>query len=211
MSAKVWFIKGLLFLTCVSLAEAAPLPSRQEDPWRHIRNALSDLKVSSQNHEIELRMFAEKLQTQDSSFDQINQELQQTIQAHKDFTRSSLNTVEAKLETVEQSVKGVMADIRQLKTQANESVNLLTQYKHKLTELDELLQAQHQYVKNLESALASVVEVLQVNTSNKTHKVQSGETLEKIARSHKISLQALKEINQLNHDRIIVGQVLKLP
>ena len=47
---------------------------------------------------------------------------------------------------------------------------------------------------------------------SKTYKVQSGDRLEKIARMHNISVQALREANpQLNGDRINIGQTLKIP
>lgn len=44
-----------------------------------------------------------------------------------------------------------------------------------------------------------------------THVVKSGDTLGRIARTHKTTVEKLRSINGLTSDRILVGQVLKLP
>ena len=41
--------------------------------------------------------------------------------------------------------------------------------------------------------------------------VKSGDSLEKIARNHKISTEALKKANQLSQNKILVGQELIIP
>jgi LysM repeat protein len=43
------------------------------------------------------------------------------------------------------------------------------------------------------------------------YKVKAGDSLEKIARHHRVSLSALKECNHLEGDKITVGQSLHIP
>jgi membrane-bound lytic murein transglycosylase D len=43
------------------------------------------------------------------------------------------------------------------------------------------------------------------------YRVRSGDTLWKLARRHKTSVQTIKDRNQLTSDRLQVGQTLKLP
>lgn len=43
------------------------------------------------------------------------------------------------------------------------------------------------------------------------HKIRSGETLSEIAARYRISLASLRQANELSGDRIMVGQVLKIP
>jgi LysM repeat protein len=78
-------------------------------------------------------------------------------------------------------------------------------------------------MQNFEAALQSMMEVIQVKSgapsyskstdSDNPHiyKVQPGDSLERIARAKKVSVQSLRDANQLNNDRIIVGQKLKIP
>jgi LysM repeat protein len=153
------------------------------------------------------------------------------VQSQRDFARATSVNLEGKTETLSQSlnnleamVRGLTNDLRQIKTQSNDSVTVLGQYKQKISELESLLQVQSQHMQNLEAALQSMMEVWQAKEaareiaskasesgSGKTYKVQPGDSLEKIARSQKVSVQALREANQLVNDRILVGQTLKIP
>lgn len=44
-----------------------------------------------------------------------------------------------------------------------------------------------------------------------TYQVKSGDSLYSIANSHKITVEALKRVNQLSNDKIFAGQILTLP
>lgn len=213
------------------IARPAP-PSQGEDlagVLRLLKNGLTDLQHEMQNHESEIRVFDNKIQGIDTSFEHFKQQLTNDIQSQRDFVRATNVNLEGKTETLSQSMKnletlfrGLMADVRQIKTQANDSVAVLGQYKQKMTELEGLVQTQNQHMQNLEAALKSMMEVWEAKEAvkeisnqsvgeGKLYKVQSGDSLEKIARIHKVPLQALRDANQLNSDRIIVGQTLRIP
>jgi LysM repeat protein len=187
------------------------------------------------NHESEINLFEKRLQSQEAAFEHFRQQLLEGVQADRDFVRASNVNLDGKTATLDQSlrnleglVRGVTEDLRQIKTQANDSVSVLGQYKQKLSELENLLQAQSEHMQHLDAALQSMMEVWQAKETvremsnravnagqtynvGQTYKVQSGDTLEKIARVQKVSVQALQEANQLSSDRIIIGQTLKIP
>lgn len=50
-----------------------------------------------------------------------------------------------------------------------------------------------------------------LQTAQKSHTVQDGESLWKIARLYKVSPEEIKKLNQLEHERLRVGQQLKIP
>lgn len=196
---------------------------------RQLKDGLANLKHEIRTHESEIRIFENKLQSQESTLEDLQQRLTEDLQSQQDFAKASHANLEGKTEALDQSirnletvVKGLTADLRQMKTQANDSVTILGQYKEKISELENFLHTQNQHMQNVEAALQSMMEVWQAKeaareiankTSEgiKTYKVQAGDSLEKIARLHKISVQALREINQLSNDRIIIGQTLKIP
>jgi LysM repeat protein len=211
---------------------ARPSPAPGDDltsVLRQLRAGIADLKHEIRNHESEIRTFENKLQNQEAAFDQLRQQLIDDVQSQRDFVRASNINLEGKTETLDQAiqnlemlVRNMMADLRQMKTQANDSVAVLGQYKQKISELENLLHTQSQHMQNLEAALQSMMEVwqakeaareiaLKANEAVKTYKVQPGDSLEKIARAQKVSVQALRDANQLTNDRIIVGQTLKIP
>ena len=240
MSVKTLFAAAALSLILASAGAAPqsaypnnrPAPVK-EDPgaaMRQIKTSLADLKHEVSNHEAEIRIFEEKLHNQEASFEQLRQQLTEDVQTQRDFVKASNINLEGKTETLEQSlnnldalVKGLTNDLRQMKTQANDSVSVLAQYKQKLTELEKLLENQNQHMRNLETAMHSMMEVLQAKQSakdiavkmseggTKTYKVQPGDSLEKIARAQHVSVQALTDANNLSNDRIKVGQTLKIP
>lgn len=203
---------------------------------RSFRTNLTDLKHTTDNHESEIRIIEAKLQTQESTVDALRHELEQTTQVQTDLVKNKTVDIESKMESLENTVKGLIADLRQMKTQSNDAVAALGQYKQKLAEIEKLIDAQQEHVANLEIALRSVVdlaqskaaapakipvsnrEVIQYRESSsstdgteRTYKVQPGDTLDRIARDHKVSVQALKERNSLANDKIVVGQTLRIP
>ena len=46
--------------------------------------------------------------------------------------------------------------------------------------------------------------------SEKTYRIQPGDSLEKIAKAKQATVQKLKELNGLTNDKIIVGKLLRL-
>jgi chromosome segregation ATPase len=215
-------------LPLLSVAAAQPYQGgRQqptEDPLRQVRTTISDLKNDVRNHESEIRTFEAKLLNQEASLETIRQQLFDDVQEAKDQLRTTSGNLEGRVQSLDNSIKGAIADLKQLHTQSNDSVNVLSQYKAKLSELEQIVTAQNEHMKHLEAALKSMMELLQgKETAAKeissirnsdgmvTYKVQSGDSLEKIARVNKVSIKALKEANHLTSDKITVGQTLKIP
>lgn len=202
---------------------------------KQMRTSISDLKNEVRNHESEIRMFEERLHNQENSNESMRQQLSDDFQSQKDFSKTvqvsiqtkldnieiRLGSTEVQLENLSQASTGLMNDLRQIRSQANDSIVVLGQYKQKLSEIEELINSQNQHIANLELALQSIMELFQskqaatsqqkTNEGGKIYKVQPGDSLEKIARANHISIQQLKDYNQLTNDRINVGQILKIP
>lgn len=191
-----------------------------------LKTTLSDLKNEIRNHESELRTFEGQLQNQEAILDHFRQELSESLEIQQRTTTAQTVNLEARLNALDNSLKGLIEDMRQMKNQANDSVTILGQYKLKLGEFENLMEAQNQHMKNLETGLTSIVEVMQAQEASEkmltnmsqsssskvnTYKVQQGDRLEKIARNFNISLQGLREANNLKDDKIFVGQKLKIP
>ncbi len=225
MSAK-YFPCLLLIIALPLLAAAQSYQGRAspDDAIRQLRANVSDIKNEVRNHEVEIRTFEEKLQNQESSLEVIRQQLADELQQGRDHIRSTSMSLEGKIHPIDNSLRGVISDLKQLQNQANDSVGVLNQYKLKMSEFEQIVTAQNDHIKHLEAALKSLMEILQVKeSSNKeigairsgalagTYKVQPGDSLEKIAKINRISVKGLKEANNLASDRINVGQTLKIP
>lgn len=220
----IMVVLSALPFTSILGAPAAPVKSNPiEENLRQIRTMLNDIKHELNNHDTEIKTFDNRLQNQENLLESIRQQLTDNQQNQQEIANAQRVNVESKVDSLDNLVQGLISDMRQLKVQANDSVSILSQYKQKLADLEKIITAQSQHMKSLETGLQSLIEVIQAKdaidkamsrgsiNSSKTYKVQPGDSLEKIARNHKVSIQSLRELNNISQDRIIVGQTIKIP
>ncbi len=115
--------------------------------------------------------------------------IQVSIQAKMDNLEIRLASAEVQLTNLGQASGGVINDLRHLRSQANDSITVLGQYKQKLEEIEERIDSQNQHIENLELALQSIMEIFQakqaapsqpkVNEGIKIYKVQPGDSLKR--------------------------------
>lgn len=213
----------LLFVCAFFLIEAAltGAPRRYQDDdmsttLREMRDSIDVIRHEVNNHETEIRMVEERANNQEATIASLRQQVLDANQANKELVKGNVSTTDGKVSSLESTNKGIVADITQLRTHANETATVLTQSKQRISELEKLVEAQNRNIDNLQAALKSVMEALgsQSNTavaSDKMYRVKNGDSLEKIARANNTTVKAIKELNQLANDKIIVGQTLQLP
>lgn len=213
------FILLCLSLFSLTLLQAAPAYRYSyEEDIREIRENLDTLKHEVSNHDTELLMFDERVNNQESTVSSLRQQLLDANQVNKDLVKFNSASMETKLATIETSNKSLISDIHVLKNHANESATALNHYKNKVEELEQQLGKLHQNIESLQAAMRSLTEALKEGTVSenerpisKFYRIKTGDSLEKIARAHGTTIKAIKELNNLVNDRIVVGQSIKLP
>lgn len=192
---------------------------------KEMRDSLDDIRHEVNNHESEIRIYDEKLKNLESIIDGVRDQLTESSQAHKEQLKGNSNLLDSKIVSMETTIKGLIADLRQFKTHANDASVALTQYKQKISDLEKVVEQQNQNIDHLQAALRSLMEAMTVKESapNRAssattdpvalgmYRVKAGDSLEKIARLNQTTVSAIKDLNGLSHDRIVVGQVLKMP
>ena len=190
---------------------------------KKLKIEINDLKYEIHNHESEIRKFENRLQGQEASFENSRESLKDDFEILKDSFKSIHINLEGRIVKLEQftdhltkTSSAFSEDLRGLKSHADETTLLLGQYMQKVSELEKSVQVQKQETHHLQIALQTMMEALELKTTfsvqaSGTYKVQAGDTLEKIAKNHKVSLQELREANNLKGDKIFVGQNLKIP
>lgn len=167
---------------------------------------LLDIKRELDNHETELRTFEERLHTQENILDSLREQLLDTSQKQRDLVKGNTASIDARMAAHEASLASIMTDLRQLQAQANDSAKAISQFKQKQNETNQNLDS-------LQEGLTSLLKALQADSpdAGNSYRVQSGDSLEKIARKNDTTVKKLKELNSLTSDRIFIGQQLKLP
>jgi chromosome segregation ATPase len=218
------FILAALTALPEAACAAPKRPSYQDEQiiLREVRDSVDELRHEVRNHEAEMRAFEEKLNTQDGRLDALLDQVESNAQSQKNMLKGETQSLDERVAALESLNKNIVADLKQLKSHANDTASIIGQYKQKLGELEKMVQAQNNSLDALQTAIQSLADAMQVKAGAialkddrgpglRTYQVKAGDSLEKIARAHKTTAQAIKELNNLNKDRIVIGQTLKLP
>lgn len=232
-------LAGILIF--VSSLEGAPRSQYYQDPnatspVREMRDSIENIRNDVANHEVEIRTFDEKLKNVDAIIESVRDQLNDFHKWQKEQLKGNTATLEAKMSTMDAALKSIVGDLRQFQTHSNETVAVMAQYKQKFVDIEKEIDHQNLNIEHLQAAMRSLMEALQVKAqspitqngepikarankidpslisdSDRTYKVKSGDSLEKIARAHQTSIQSIKDANGLTTDRIVVGKTLVIP
>jgi LysM repeat protein len=195
----------LSLLLCCSMHLHARQRSSHSDPaLDELRLELSDVKHELKSAQVELNLLDEKLRKQDSI------KTGKSVPAESNQLASQITALDKKISHLEKLLDKVTADLRTLNTYT-------TQASAKIETIEQEIIAHEQRlseVSQLKGTLTSIFKVMNAKSvtesSHKTYRVKSGDSLEKIARMHSTSIDLLKKLNQLQSDKIIVGQELRI-
>lgn len=216
-------IRNLFILVSVAAfttAAAAPKYNYGHDTsvaLREMRDSIDDVRNGLRNHEAEIRTYEEKFTSQEAIIDGLRDQVNGFSKTQEEQLRGNAASLEMKINSLDTAIKGLISDIKQFKTHANETAAALAQSNQKIVQLEKLIELQNQNSSNMQTALRSLMDAMDpqapiVDSSGvKSYKVKAGDSLEKIARMHQTTIRAIKELNGLAQDRINVGQNLKMP
>lgn len=177
-----------------------------------LRIEVADVKHALHSTQVELRILEEKVKNNQTSKTAAKESNQSNLALQ-------LANLEKKFLHLEKIQDKFTSDLRQISVHANQSATAFSQYKDKLRELEQDIAAQNKRldeVVKLKSTLTSISKAIKeknedASDSFRKYRVKPGDSLERIARSQNTSVEAIKRINQLDSDRIVVGQEIKIP
>jgi LysM repeat protein len=169
-----------------------------------VRQEVADLKHELRSTQVTLQILEEKCQEQENALTGLK-----TKNPKFDQLASQISLLERKIAQGETFQEKVLSDLRGLSTHLQQSTGRIQECEKEVafqkTRLDE--------VTRLKTTLHSISQAIQQKpkAGGNQHVVKSGETLEKIARQHNVTVTALKKHNHLNSDRIQIGQEIDIP
>lgn len=174
---------------------------------------LDDVKHDVNCFQTDLSILDEKIAIQDRSLEFLKTETSEKLQDRIALLSQSLSGIERKLDGIENRQKQISNEIEKLFSHANETTTALTQHQQKINELQQESYAHTktlQEIAKLKPAIQNLVQ--QGKFKEKVHTVKSGETLDKIAKQYKTSIDKIKKANDLKQeDLIFAGQELIIP
>lgn len=191
-----------LFLFYLSLLEGA---------YVQAPSSLDSLRHQVSNQEVEIRTFERKLENLQTILEGVQEEVQTGADLNKNQLKDNSTALEVKIYALESAVKGLTADLQQLRTHANETTSTLQTFKKTLIEYEQRFKTQNQNIDNLTVALNSLVEAIQGPKETKLYKIKSGDSLDKIAKANGTTVKELMKLNNLSSpEKIVIGKTLKL-
>lgn len=183
------------------LAACAPQMSTQttasQDTLEEIRIALLDVRQSYSATKIDMENLEEK------------------VAELKPNTLIKVTSIEARMNQLEKQLSNIQTDLHSLSAHLTQTTESLHQYRTQIAALDSQLKnhnARLDEISNLKSTLNSISQAISTpKQAAQTHKVVSGESLERIARHYNVTVDALKKTNGLTSSTIMIGQELKIP
>jgi LysM repeat protein len=209
------YIKRTFLLVSCLIAGCSPLKTSPHDEKHQLELTLHEVQTNLDDLRHDINCFQTEMQILDGRIRYYentlaalkNQDLQNTQEKITQLIQQ-IQHLEKKVLSYEISQKTEEKNLEKLTAHANETTIAFTQFKHRLQEIEQDMVSLAKLKTNLESLTQHL------NPSSepfKTYKVSPGDSLEKIARTHKTSVEKLKSCNQLRQDLIVVGQELKIP
>lgn len=212
-------IMSALFLPLAALSAVPP-----RGPYDDSGSGVSGLRHEVKNHDTELRMLSARLSTQEELIDSLRDEIRKASKEASETAKGSSNNAQARLTDLEDKTSSLATEIAQLQKHSKAMADLLenyrdllSKYQRKIDTLESSVDQQSKNSHHLEKSLGTLLDAVgepspsAASGPTDTYKVVSGDSLEKIARRHKTTIKALKELNGLDNDRIIIGQKIKVP
>lgn len=211
-------MKRLLW-ACLFLASCSPLKTSPNDEryqleltLREMQTNLDDVKHDINCFQTELQILDGRIKYSENTLASLKQHDLEKQQAKIDQLMAQMQALEKKWLGFEKNQKHDSGELSNLSSFASETSASLTQFKARIGELEQEIHSQNRKFDEL-AKLRGHIENLAKGVSGdfKLYRVKSGDSLEKIARAHKTTVEKIKKYNLLEQDLIVVGQELKIP
>ncbi|EKE08435.1 MAG: hypothetical protein ACD_17C00167G0004 [uncultured bacterium] len=210
---------GITLLFGCLLPGCSPLKSSPNDEkhqleltLHEVQTNLDDLRHDINCFQTELQILDGRIKYYENTLTSLKHQDLEKQQAKIDQLAVQVHNLERKWLVLEESQKDDLQELKSLSSHANETTAALLQFRNRVDELESEIHLQNRRfdeVANLKTNIETLAKGLY--GQYKTYKVKAGDSLDKIARIHQTSIEKIKELNNLNHDLIVIGQELKIP
>lgn len=209
---------SLFPLACASLLSACTITSssksekhQMEMSLHKARTEVDEIKHDLNTYEIEQHILEGKLMDQQQTIVTLKEQIAELKQGKLETFASEIQNIDKKIIHLGKKQDKILNDIRQLSSHANETTTALAQYKEKITQFEKAISLQKDQIQDIIKLKEGLAKLTQVTSQPRYYTVQSGDHLEKIAREQGVTVDAIKRLNHLSSDLIVVGQEIALP
>ncbi len=206
-------LAGIGFFSACSPLKSSPHEQKHqmELTLHEVQTNLDDVRHDLNCYQTEQQILDGRINSQENALLELKRQYLEKQLSKIDNLFNQISVLEKKFDQLENVNKATSSDVQNLVQHANETSAALTQYREKIHEIEKTMQGQDQKFHEV-SKLKNLLETLSNTHSDlQTYKVKSGDSLEKIAKLHDTHVEAIKRLNHLKEDLIVIGQELKIP
>lgn len=210
------FIIPLLIL---GLSSCSPLKSSPNDEKHQLELTLHEVQTNLDDLRHDINCFHTELQILDGRI-KYSENTLATLKHHDlekqqdkiDQLSSQIQALEKKWLSLDKNQKQDSDELETLSSYADETTAALAQFKARIGELEQEIHSQNRKFDEI-AKLKGHIEILAkgIHGDYKMYRVRVGDSLEKIAKAHKTTVEKIKRFNNLDQDLIVIGQELKVP
>ena len=207
-------MKKTFLIILAALSACSPLKTSPHDEkhqleltLHEVQTNLDDLRHDINCFQTEMQILDGRIKYYENALATLKQQDLEKTAVKVDQLSHQIHSLEKKMSSCEKSQLSEIKDIEKLASHANETTSALSQFKNRLQEIEQDLSM----LAKLKGNLETIAKNLKNSSDSKTYKVAPGDSLDKIAKTFKTTVQKIKELNHLNQDLIVVGQELKIP
>jgi len=218
-SRQTLLLGGFVFASSIITSGCSPLKSSPHEQKHQMELTLHEVQTNLDDVRHDLNCYQTEQQILDGRINNQENALLELKRHHLEKQLSKIETLfeqlaqlERNLKNLENVHKSTNDNLQNLVQHANETSAALAQYREKIHELEITIQHQDQKFHDV-AKLKGLLETLSSNSTENVqiYRVRSGDSLEKIAKMHHTHVGAIKRLNHLKDDLIVIGQELKVP
>ena len=164
--------------------------------------------------EAEVGMLKNSISTQEQSREALEKEVSGLLRATRDSLTESRDKSSLQSKNIDTTLEKLSTDLKQLKNHSNELSHTVNELSKTLQTMKDGSVQQGQAIRELEQALRSITLAMggkgggAANGKTASYIVKNGDSLERVARAHGMTLNEIRELNSLKNLTIHPGQEL---
>lgn len=205
MRYKYFFLLLLILLatSCSSMTSSSREARHQMELSIHkVKTDLEEFKHDLNTYEIEHHVLEGQFMDLEKIVKHNKKTLSQVSPNRIENMLANLKAFEKHLSMIEKNQERILRDMVQLSNHANETSAALSQYKNEIATLKNTLETHSNPTQGVATAF---------DDNYYYYTVSPGDSLEKISNQFSVSINVIKDVNQLSTDLIKAGKTIKIP
>ncbi|HSX12833.1 MAG TPA: LysM peptidoglycan-binding domain-containing protein [Chlamydiales bacterium] len=205
----LFFAFGVISALLVGCSPLKTSPHDEKYQWEltlhEVQTNLDDLRHDTNCFATEIQILDGRIKCFENALASLKQQDIEKQQTRIDQIAHQLQLIDRKWTAFEKKQETAKENVESLSTHAKETGIALSQFKNRMMELETEILQQGRKLDTIAKLKDGLIK------STKVYKVRPGDSLEKIAKTHKTDVSTLKLINHLQNDLIVVDQELNVP